>query len=73
MVTKNKTTQAKSSKKLANFLAKTGLHKKDFAQMVGVTLSYVYNLIDESIPFFNTKCDFRKNCGRNGYSTRRIS
>lgn len=41
----------KSSKKLASFLEKTGLHKKDFAQMVGVTLSYVYNLIDESIPF----------------------
>lgn len=51
MVTKNKTNQAKSSKKLANFLTKTGLHKKDFAQMVGVTLSYVYNLIDETIPF----------------------
>ena len=27
------------------------LHKKDFAQMIGVTLSYVYNLIDETIPF----------------------
>ena len=51
MVTKNKSLQAKSSKKLANFLTKTGLHKKDFAQMVGVTLSYVYNLIDETIPF----------------------
>lgn len=52
MVTKNKQTdKIKSSKKLADFLEKTGLHKKDFAQMVGVTLSYVYNLIDESIPF----------------------
>jgi len=50
MVTKNKQA-VKSSKKLADFLEKTGLHKKDFSQMVGVTLSYVYNLIDESIPF----------------------
>ena len=41
----------KSSKKLADFLDKTGLHKKDFAQMIGVTLSYVYNLIDNTIPF----------------------
>lgn len=47
-VNNNKT---KSSKKLSAFLEKTGLHKKDFAQMVGVTLSYVYNLIDDSIPF----------------------
>jgi hypothetical protein len=51
MVTKNKLQQGKSSKKLLNFLNKTGLHKKDFAQMVGVTLSYVYNLTDEAIPF----------------------
>jgi len=52
MVTKNKQiNQIKSSKKLADFLSKSGLHKKDFSQMVGVTLSYVYNLIDESIPF----------------------
>ena len=29
----------------------TNLHKKDFAEMIGVTLSYVYNLIDETIPF----------------------
>ena len=41
----------KSSEILANFLNKTNLHKRDFAQMIGVTLSYVYNLIDESIPF----------------------
>jgi len=52
MVTKNKQRdKLKSSKRLADFLEKTGLHKKDFSQMVGVTLSYVYNLIDESIPF----------------------
>lgn len=54
MVTKNKDKKIiefKSSKKLADFLEKNSLHKKDFAQMVGVTLSYVYNLIDESIPF----------------------
>jgi len=41
----------KSSKKVCDFLDKTGLHKKDFAEMIGVTLSYVYNLIDNSIPF----------------------
>lgn len=40
-----------SSKKLADFLEKNDLHKKDFAQMIGVTLSYVYNLIDNTIPF----------------------
>ena len=52
MVTKNKINkQIKSSNKLSKFLDETGLHKKDFAQMVGVTLSYVYNLIDDSIPF----------------------
>ena len=41
----------KSSEILSKFLTKTNLHKKDFAQMIGVTLSYVYNLIDEAIPF----------------------
>ncbi len=41
----------KSSKKVSDFLEKNQIHKKDFAQMIGVTLSYVYNLIDEAIPF----------------------
>ena len=41
----------KSSQKVAKFLEKNNVHKKDFAQMIGVTLSYVYNLIDETIPF----------------------
>ncbi len=41
----------KSSEKLAEFLDKNGLHKRDFAEMIGVTLSYVYNLIDETVPF----------------------
>lgn len=41
----------KSSEKLAYFLKKNQLHKKDLAEMIGVTLSYVYNLIDNSIPF----------------------
>ena len=45
------TITTKSSKKLADFLEKTNLHKRDFAQMIGVTLSYVYNLIDNTIPF----------------------
>lgn len=48
---KNKLTSEKSSQKVANFLEKNSLHKKDFAEMIGVTLSYVYNLIDETIPF----------------------
>ena len=49
---KNKTiVQEKSSEKVAKFLEKNSLHKKDFAEMIGVTLSYVYNLIDDSIPF----------------------
>ena len=43
--------QEKSSEKVAKFLNKNGLHKKDFAEMIGVTLSYVYNLIDNTIPF----------------------
>lgn len=43
--------QEKSSEKVAKFLEKISLHKKDFAEMIGVTLSYVYNLIDDAIPF----------------------
>ncbi len=41
----------KSSEKVASFLNKNALHKRDFAEMIGVTLSYVYNLIDETVPF----------------------
>ena len=48
---KNNTKTQKSSYKVAQFLEKNNLHKKDFAEMIGVTLSYVYNLIDETIPF----------------------
>lgn len=48
---KNNDTNIKSSKMVANFLEKNNLHKKEFAQMIGVTLSYVYNLIDENVPF----------------------
>ena len=52
MKTKNNIAQKeKSSVKVANFLEKNSLHKKDFAEMIGVTLSYVYNLIDNTIPF----------------------
>ncbi len=52
MSTKNKPIiQEKSSEKVAKFLEKNALHKKDFAEMIGVTLSYVYNLIDDTIPF----------------------
>ena len=46
-----KNTITKSSKKVADFLEINKLHKKDFAEMIGVTLSYVYNLIDNNIPF----------------------
>ena len=41
----------KSSEKVASFLEKNALHKRDFSEMIGVTLSYVYNLIDETVPF----------------------
>ena len=52
MKTKNKTiVKEKSSEKVAKFLETNAIHKKDFAEMIGVTLSYVYNLIDKTIPF----------------------
>ena len=41
----------KSSEKVAQFLTRSALHKRDFAEMIGVTLSYVYNLIDETVSF----------------------
>ena len=41
----------KSSEKVLSFLEKNALHKRDFAEMIGVTLSYVYNLIDETVSF----------------------
>lgn len=44
-------TNQKSSKMVSDFLEKNKLHKKEFAQMIGVTLSYVYNLIDDNAPF----------------------
>ena len=47
----NQIIKQKSSQRLAKFLQENDLHKKDFAQMIGVTLSYIYNLIDETIPF----------------------
>jgi transcriptional regulator with XRE-family HTH domain len=40
-----------SSQRLTQFLDDTKLHKKDFAEMIGVTLSYVYSLINDEIPF----------------------
>lgn len=48
---KTKELNNKSSKMVLEFLEKNNLHKKEFAQMIGVTLSYVYNLIDENVPF----------------------
>lgn len=47
----NNVIQKKSSKIVSDFLKETKLHKKEFAQMIGVTLSYVYNLIDENVAF----------------------
>lgn len=43
--------QVNSSERLINFLEENNLHKKDFAEMIGVTLSYVYSLIDRNVPF----------------------
>jgi hypothetical protein len=40
-----------SSERLVQFLSTSTLHKKDFAEMIGVTLSYVYSLIDASVSF----------------------
>src|SRR5690349_20181842 len=42
---------ANSSERLVQFLESNNLHKKDFAEMIGVTLSYVYSLIDQDVPF----------------------
>ncbi len=40
-----------SSQRLVQFLEEMNLHKKDFAEMIGVTLSYVYSLVDHNVPF----------------------
>lgn len=40
-----------SSQRLVDFLEENDLHKKDFAEMIGVTLSYVYSLIDPDVAF----------------------
>ncbi len=40
-----------SSERLNLFLETNNLHKKDFAEMIGVTLSYVYSLIDQNVAF----------------------
>lgn len=40
-----------SSDRLVKFLEDTNLHKKDFAEMIGVTLSYVYSLIGAEVSF----------------------
>ena len=42
---------ASSSQRLVEFLEENNLHKKDFAEMIGVTLSYVYSLIDLNVAF----------------------
>ena len=40
-----------SSQKLKTFLEENKLSKKELANMIGVTQSYVYNLADERVPF----------------------
>lgn len=40
-----------SNARLQQFLEDNNLHKKDFAEMIGVTLSYVYSLIGNEVPF----------------------
>ena len=40
-----------SSQRLQDFLEENNLHKKDFAEMIGVTLSYVYSLIGAEVSF----------------------
>lgn len=45
------TTITDSSTRLIEFLEGNRLHKKDFAEMIGVTLSYVYSLIDSKVSF----------------------
>ncbi len=48
---KTASVDSNSSHRLIAFIDDTNLHKKDFSEMIGVTLSYVYSLIDEKIPF----------------------
>ena len=48
---KSKPAKVNSSEKLIKFLTDNATHKKDFAEMIGVTLSYIYNLIDNNIGF----------------------
>ncbi|MEM0951130.1 MAG: hypothetical protein AAGI66_03190 [Cyanobacteria bacterium P01_H01_bin.74] len=53
MLSELKETKVKSSssERLLTFLKQSRLHKKDFSEMIGVTLSYVYSLVDSTIPF----------------------
>lgn len=51
MAADNQLVQSESSQRLVSFLEESNLHKKDFAEMIGVTLSYVYSLIDSNIAF----------------------
>ncbi len=53
MAAKEQETQVavSSSQRLVDFLEDNNLHKKDFAEMIGVTLSYVYSLIDTDVAF----------------------
>ena len=50
-MTPSNLTNLDSSQRLIDFLESTNLHKKDFAEMIGVTLSYVYSLIGAEVSF----------------------
>ena len=49
------TSISKSSQELNLFLEEEKLSKKELANMIGVTLSYVYNLANENAPFTRRK------------------
>lgn len=49
------TSISKSSQGLKEFIEETHLSKKELANMIGVTLSYVYNLANENAPFTRRK------------------
>ena len=44
-----------SSQKLKSFIEETKIPKKELANMIGVTQSYIYNLADKRVPFTTRK------------------
>ena len=66
------TSISKSSQGLKEFLEETHLSKKELANMIGVTLSYVYNLANENAPFTRRK-DTLERLRKEGYIRVRIN